>query len=224
MVGILCKLMVFNCMNVTVLPKCYILRRWARNVINRVNSDFQESGNGGGSGGHVSEMVFVNQVMRSIYDLTQLSKSHEDARKILCRLVENAKDEISELVSKLSVDDEKPCDDIRSDGVCICNPLTAKAKGVTNANITRHWDTKSKKGKGKGKGKAQISSAKETKIKRQNSHYTSTSPQFPSLFGHNHHYFQVFNQVFGGPHSSQLWGSSYQFEGPHSSQGHDHGN
>ncbi|XP_073154104.1 protein FAR1-RELATED SEQUENCE 5-like [Henckelia pumila] len=39
-VGILCKhaLMVFNCMNVTTLPKCYILKRWMKNLRNRLNS------------------------------------------------------------------------------------------------------------------------------------------------------------------------------------------
>ncbi|XP_047331589.1 protein FAR1-RELATED SEQUENCE 5-like [Impatiens glandulifera] len=138
--GILCKhaLMVFNSMDVTILPNCYILKRWTKNVRNRIISDFQESK----SGGHVSEMVFVNQVMRSIYDLTQLSKPHEDARKILCRFLDNAKDEISKLVSNLNIEDEIPCDDIQNDGIYVRNPLTAKAKGVTNANITRHWDTK----------------------------------------------------------------------------------
>ncbi|XP_073153454.1 protein FAR1-RELATED SEQUENCE 5-like [Henckelia pumila] len=85
--GILCKhaLMVLNSMNVVVLPNRYILKRWMKNVRNRVNFDFKESGSGGGGGGGggVSEMVFVNQIMRSIYDLTQLSKPHEDTRKIL---------------------------------------------------------------------------------------------------------------------------------------------
>ncbi|XP_073282365.1 protein FAR1-RELATED SEQUENCE 5-like [Primulina huaijiensis] len=136
--GILCKhaLMVFNCMDVTVIPECYILKRWMKNVRNRVTFDFDQSRRGGAS--HVSEMVFVNEIMRSTYDLTQPSKSHEEARKILYGLVDSAKDEISNLVSKLSVDDETQCDDIRSFGVCIGNPLTAKAKGVTNVNITRH--------------------------------------------------------------------------------------
>ncbi|XP_073275384.1 protein FAR1-RELATED SEQUENCE 5-like [Primulina huaijiensis] len=138
--GILCKhaLMVFNCMDVTVIPECYFLKRWMKNVRNRVTFDFDEAG-------HVSEMMFVNEIMRSTYDLTQLSKSHEEARKILYGLVDTTKDEISNLVSKLSVDDETYCDDIRSYRVCIGNPLTAKAKRVTNVNITRHWDTKSKK-------------------------------------------------------------------------------
>ncbi|XP_075497646.1 protein FAR-RED IMPAIRED RESPONSE 1-like [Primulina tabacum] len=151
--GILCKhaLMVFNCMDVTVIPECYILKRWMKNVRNRVTFDFDESGRGGAS--HVSEMVFVNEIMRSTYDLTQLSKSHEEARKILYGLVDTTKDEISNLVSKLSVDDETQCDDIRSYGVCIGNPLTAKAKGVTNVNITRQWILRAKKEKEKERRK-----------------------------------------------------------------------
>ncbi|XP_073049423.1 protein FAR1-RELATED SEQUENCE 5-like [Primulina eburnea] len=157
--GILCKhaLMMFNYMDVTVLPNSYILKRWMKNVRNSVKYDFEESCSCGGGSDHVSEMVFVNQIMRSMYDLTQMSKPHQNARKILYRLVDIAKDEISNLVQNLSVDDETTCDDITSNGymdkVCIRNPLTAKAKGVTNANITRHWDAKRNKRKEKGKTK-----------------------------------------------------------------------
>ncbi|XP_075477484.1 protein FAR1-RELATED SEQUENCE 5-like [Primulina tabacum] len=112
--GILCKhaLLVFNCMDVTVLPKCYILNRWMKNVRNRVSSDFEENG----SGGHVSEMVFVNQIMRSMYDLSQQSKPHEDARKRLYTIVDTAKEEISNLLQNLSVDDDTPCDAMTNDG------------------------------------------------------------------------------------------------------------
>ncbi|XP_073020790.1 protein FAR1-RELATED SEQUENCE 5-like [Primulina eburnea] len=147
-----CKhaLMVFNCMDVTVILECYVLKRWIKNVRNRVTSDFEESGRGGA--GHVSEVVFVNEIMRSTYYLTQLIKSHEEARKILYGLLDITKDEISNFVSNLSVNDERQCDDVRSYGVCICNTLTAKAKGVINVNITRHWDTKSKKKISKNKG------------------------------------------------------------------------
>ncbi|XP_073061318.1 uncharacterized protein [Primulina eburnea] len=183
----------------------------------RVNSSFQESDSVGG--GHASEMVFVNQSMRSMYDLTQMSKSHDDARRKLHGMVETAKDEISNLVENLSVDDETACDHIPTDGhmheVCIRNPLTGKAKGVSNANITRHWDNKSRKGKGKGKGKesAEISSSKGAKRKDQSSQnayntqemtYTPSKqdlnfqpsqnplecPQFPVVYGQNPHFFQ----------------------------------
>ncbi|XP_075494022.1 uncharacterized protein LOC142531682 isoform X4 [Primulina tabacum] len=237
--GILCKhaLMVFNCMDVTVIPECYILKRWMKNVRNRVTFDFDESGRGGAS--HVSEMVFVNEIMRSTYDLTQLSKSHEEARKILYGLVDTAKDEISNLVSKLSVDDETQCDDIRSYGVCIGNPLTAKAKGVTNVNITRQWDTKSKKRKGKRKEKTEVSSAKGAKKKGQSSQKTTntremsneissqqhsnfTISQFPSTFGHTQHFIQSPNTMEGNANiylGDQMNLFPYKFGGPHSSQG-----
>lgn len=122
----------------------------------------------------------------------------------------------------MSVDDERPCHDIQSDGdideVCIRNPLTAKAKRVINANITRHWDTKSKKGK--EKRKAEISSSKGAKkkglnsqdaantretnyIQSQHSNFTQSQypfaySQFQPSFGHNQFFFQ-----HGGHHSSQ---------------------
>ncbi|XP_073017985.1 protein FAR1-RELATED SEQUENCE 5-like [Primulina eburnea] len=248
--GILCKhaLMMFNCMDVTVLPDSYILKRWMKNVRNRIKYDFEECCSGGG-GDHVSEMVFVNQIMRSMYDLTQLSKPQEDARKILYRLVAIAKDEISNLVQNLSVDDETPCDDITSKGymakVCVRNPLTAKEKGVTNANITRHWDTK--RNKRKERGKTKISSTKGAKRKGQSSQdainiqesksipsqqhsnvslsqYPFAYPQFPSQFGHDQHFFQYSNQMkdntnFSSSGMMNLF--SYQFGSHHSSQGQD---
>ncbi|XP_073274628.1 uncharacterized protein [Primulina huaijiensis] len=189
--GILCKhaLLVFNCMDVTVLPKCYILNRWMKNVRNRVSSDFEENG----SGGHVSEMVFVNQIMKSMYDLSQQSKPHEDARKRLYTIIDTAKEKISNLLQNLSVDDDTPCDAMTNDGhideTRVRDPLTAKAKGVTNTNITRHWDTKRKKGK--GKRKTESSSTKESKLKGQSSQeqqnitpsqYPFTYPQVPMQY------------------------------------------
>lgn len=60
--------MVFNCIDV----------KWMKNIKIRVNYDFQESGS---VGGHVSEMVFINQIMRLVYDPTQLRKPYEGARK-----------------------------------------------------------------------------------------------------------------------------------------------
>ncbi|KZV43212.1 hypothetical protein F511_28113 [Dorcoceras hygrometricum] len=92
--------------------------------------------------------------MRSMYDLTQLTKPHDDARKRLYRLVDIATEEISSLVQNLKVDEETTCSSIsvgQTDEICVRNPLTGKEKGVTNTNITRHWDNKSKRGKGKGK-------------------------------------------------------------------------
>lgn len=80
------------------------MKRWTKNIRNRVVSYFEESGSGGA--GHVSEIVFVNEIMRSMFDLTELSKSHEDARKRLYRLIDTAKVEISNLILNLSVDEE----------------------------------------------------------------------------------------------------------------------
>ncbi|XP_073133314.1 protein FAR1-RELATED SEQUENCE 5-like [Henckelia pumila] len=248
--GILCKhvLMVFNSMDVTVLPNRYILKRWTKNVRNREKSVFEDSGSG--IGGHVSELVFVNQIIRSVYDLTQLSKSHDDARTILFRLVDTAKDEITDLVQTLNLDDEIPCEDIQNDGHVneepIRDPLTAKAKGVTNANITRHWEKKSKKGK--GKGKAEISCSKGSKRKGKNSQdatnteemnnissqnsnltisqYPLVSSQIQFPFGYTQHLSQ-YSHGMGNPNlypSGQMNFFPYHFGGPHSSQGNIHGN
>ncbi|XP_073062997.1 protein FAR1-RELATED SEQUENCE 5-like isoform X2 [Primulina eburnea] len=235
--GILCKhvLTVFNSFDVTVLPNCYILKRWMKNIKTIVNNDFKESG----GGGYKSEMVFVNQIMRSMYDLTQLSKSHEDARKSLYTLVDTATGEISNLLQNLSVDDETPCDDIPSDGhideVFIRNPLTAKAKGVTNANITRHWDNKSKKGKRKGKEKAEIPNAKGGKRKGQSSKDDTTAREINNIPSQQHlnltfsqnpflppqHFVQHSNQMEGNTNlytSGEMNLFPYQFQGPNSSQ------
>ncbi|XP_073024387.1 protein FAR1-RELATED SEQUENCE 5-like [Primulina eburnea] len=219
--GILCK---------------HALMRWTENARNRVTSNFDESGRDGTD--HVSEVVFVNEIMRSTYDLAQRSKTNEEARKILYGLVDTAKDEISNLVSKLSVYDKTQCDDIGSDGVCIYNPLTAKAKGVTNVNITRNWDTKTKTRKGKRKEKTEISSAKGGKNRGESSQKTTdkremsygissqhsnfTLSHFPSTFGHTQHFFQSPNQMEGNANSylgDRMNLFSYQFGGPHSSQG-----
>ncbi|XP_075495824.1 uncharacterized protein LOC142533091 isoform X2 [Primulina tabacum] len=184
-------------------------------------------------------MVFVNQIMRSMYDLTQLSKSHEDARKSLYKLVDTATCEISNLVQNLSVDDETPCDDIPSDGhideVFIRNPLTGKAKRVTNANITRHWDNKSKKGNRKGKEKAEIPSEKGGKIKGQSSQDDTTAREINNILSQQHlnltfsqnpflppqHFLQYSNQMEGNTNfytSGEMNLFPYQFQGPHSSQ------
>ncbi|XP_073053926.1 protein FAR1-RELATED SEQUENCE 5-like [Primulina eburnea] len=240
--GILCKhvLMVFNSFDVTVLPNCYILKRWMKNIKTIVNNDFKESG-GGGGGGDKSEMVFVNQIMRSMYDLTQLSKSHEDARKSLYKLVDTATGEISHLLQNLSVDEETPCDDIPSDGhideVLVRNPLTAKAKGVTNANITRHWENKSKKGNRKGKEKAEIPSGKGGKRKGQSSQDDTTAREINNIPCQQHLNLTFSQNPFLPPqhfvqHSNQLEGNTnlytsgemnlfpYQFQRPHPSQDH----
>ncbi|GFQ03926.1 protein far1-related sequence 9 [Phtheirospermum japonicum] len=154
--GILCKhiLMVFNSMDVNMLPGSYILKSWMKNSRNRVNIYFQESGCTRRIG-HMSEMVFVNQTMRSTYDLVQLSKSHSETRTMLTTMLGTTKDQIFDFVRNLNTDDATTCEDIpndeQMDGVQVRNPRTAKSRGITNACITRHWDDKSKRGKGKRK-------------------------------------------------------------------------
>ncbi|KAG8362812.1 hypothetical protein BUALT_Bualt16G0037600 [Buddleja alternifolia] len=109
--GILCKhaLKALDFMNVGFLPESYIKKRWTKNVRNRV--PYNESGENGS--GHVSEMVFVNQIMRSTYDLAM---------------------HVPNTCDDLSVDD----DNDKINEVVVRNPLSVKSRGVTNARIRGH--------------------------------------------------------------------------------------
>ncbi|XP_073057317.1 protein FAR1-RELATED SEQUENCE 5-like [Primulina eburnea] len=149
--GILCThiLMVFNFMNVNYIPTPYLKRRWMKNAKNRVVvDDFCQQKSGSGQ---ESEMVFVNQLMRSTYTLTMRCKSNGDARKKLTEIVEGAREQIDELFEKLKLDDNDILEENMVDEMVVRNPPQVKSRGITNKNIQRHWDGKSKKRKGKGK-------------------------------------------------------------------------
>ncbi|KAG8374168.1 hypothetical protein BUALT_Bualt11G0102800 [Buddleja alternifolia] len=87
--GILCRhaLIVFNCMNVHIIPKMYIKKRWTKGMRNRLSNERSacvSSGSENASGcGNESEMIFVNQKMRFIYDLIMQCKAHEETRNML---------------------------------------------------------------------------------------------------------------------------------------------
>ncbi|KAK6162455.1 hypothetical protein DH2020_002296 [Rehmannia glutinosa] len=162
--GILCKhaLKVFNYMNVSNLPNLYIKKRWMKNSRNRVFDEAIENKSGNRSS-HTSEMVFINQTMRSMYDLTMQAKSYEETRNVLVGMLNSATQQINALVENLSLDDQIGCENLNVDEgdeeeVLIRNPLYVKSRGITNARIVRHWDDKGKKGKGKRKGKSESSS------------------------------------------------------------------
>ncbi|KAI3445171.1 hypothetical protein Pfo_001836, partial [Paulownia fortunei] len=112
----------------------------------RVSDEIGESRS---ESGHVSQMVFVNQTMRSTYD--------------------SSSQQINALFEDLSLDDQNVCDDLvvdedndRINEVLIRSPRYVKLRRITNTHIVRHWDDKNKKGKekekGKGKGKVESSS------------------------------------------------------------------
>ncbi|XP_073016709.1 protein FAR1-RELATED SEQUENCE 5-like [Primulina eburnea] len=172
--GILCKhiLMVFNFMNVNYISKPYLKKRWMKNAKNRVLvDDFcqEESGSG-----HESEMVFVNQLMISTYNLTMRCKSNGDARKKLTEIVEGAREQIDEFFEKLKLDDNGIQEENMVDEMVVRNPPQVKSRGITNKNIQRHWDDKSKKRK--GKGKVDSSTFKHcSRWSRANSTWTSIS-------------------------------------------------
>ncbi|KAK6130804.1 hypothetical protein DH2020_035445 [Rehmannia glutinosa] len=130
--GILCKhvLKVFNYMNVSTLPKSYIKKRWMKNARNRVFDEAIEDKSGNGST-HTSEMVFVNQTMRSIYDLTMQAKAYEETRNVLVGIINSATQQINALVENLSLNDQNGCeksivDEEDGDKVLIRNPLYVK--------------------------------------------------------------------------------------------------
>ncbi|KAG8383568.1 hypothetical protein BUALT_Bualt04G0027100 [Buddleja alternifolia] len=146
--GILCKhaLKALDFMNVGFLPESYIKKRWTKNVRNRV--PYNESGENGS--GHVSEMVFVNQIMRSTYDLAMRCKVHEETRKMMNENLESSTRHANSLFEKLNLDVPNTCDDLSVDDdndkineVVVRNPLSVKSRGVTNARIRGHWDAKS---------------------------------------------------------------------------------
>ncbi|KAI3474577.1 hypothetical protein Pfo_029579 [Paulownia fortunei] len=176
--GILCKhaLKVFNSMNVNILPKSYLKKRWMKMVRNRVCNEIGESRS---ESGHVSQMVFINQTMRSTYDLAIRCTTHKEARNMLTEILDSASQQMNDLFEDLSLDDQNVCDDLvvdedndRIDEVLIRNPRNVKSRGITNAHIVRHWDDKNKKGKGKGKGKTESENVKGTKRKGQSSQET----------------------------------------------------
>ncbi|KAG8387802.1 hypothetical protein BUALT_Bualt02G0059000 [Buddleja alternifolia] len=119
----------------------------------RVSDESGESGNE-----HESEMVFVNQITRSAYDLSMRCKTHGETRKMLSAIMDSAIEQINGFFENLNLNDQNSSNafDIDADNaqlneILICNPPVVKSRGITNAVIQRHWDDKSKKGKGKGK-------------------------------------------------------------------------
>ncbi|KAG8379780.1 hypothetical protein BUALT_Bualt07G0125000 [Buddleja alternifolia] len=137
--GILCKhaLKALDFMNVGFLPESYIKKRWTKNVRNRV--PYNESGE---NSGHVSEMVFVNQIMRSTYDLAMRCKVHEETRKMINENLESSTRHANSLFEKLNLDVPNTCDDLSVDDdndkineVVVRNPLSVKSRGVANARI-----------------------------------------------------------------------------------------
>ncbi|KAK6115393.1 hypothetical protein DH2020_007662 [Rehmannia glutinosa] len=162
--GILCKhvLKVFNFVDLNILPKPYIKKRWMKNVRNIAFDESRENRSGSGSGS-VSQMVFVNQLMRSTYDLAMRCKAHEEARNILSGILDSASQQVNALLENLSLDDCNVFDGVivdedngKRDDLSIRNPLCAKSRGITNTQIVRYWDDKSKKRRGKDKPESSI--------------------------------------------------------------------
>ncbi|XP_073152453.1 protein FAR1-RELATED SEQUENCE 5-like [Henckelia pumila] len=155
-VGILCKhiLLIFNFMNLNFLPKPYLKERWMKKSRNRIPENFAlyESGNKSRSV-RESDIVFVNQIMRSTYALSMRCQGHEISRSKLTEILDGAREQIDDLFQNHNLEDPKVCkegvhEDINLlDDMLVRNPPQVKSKGITNKNIQRHWDDKSKKKK-----------------------------------------------------------------------------
>ncbi|KAG8367327.1 hypothetical protein BUALT_Bualt16G0060700 [Buddleja alternifolia] len=148
-IGILCKhaSKALDFMTVGFLPESYMKKRRTKNVRNRV--PYNESGENGS--GHVSKMVFVNQIMRSTHDTAMRCKVHEETRKMMNENLKSSTRHANSLFEKLNLDVPNTCDDLSIDDdndkineVVARNPLFVKSRGVTNARIRGHWDDKSK--------------------------------------------------------------------------------
>ncbi|KAG8380683.1 hypothetical protein BUALT_Bualt06G0041500 [Buddleja alternifolia] len=152
--GILCRhaLRVLNCMNVHI-PEMYIKKRWTKGMRNRLSNETSAC-----VSGNESEMVFVNQKMKFIYDLIMQCKAHEETRNMLTESFNSVAEETITWLENLSIKDPIACNDLisserndQSTEEPLRNPLSIKSRGITNPCIRRHWDEKSKKGKRKGK-------------------------------------------------------------------------
>ncbi|XP_073133242.1 protein FAR1-RELATED SEQUENCE 5-like [Henckelia pumila] len=159
-VGILCKhiLMIFSFLNLNYLPKPYLKECWMKKCRNRIHQNFVLDGSGVRIGSVCeSEMVFVNHIMISTHALSMRCKVHDIARNKLTEILNDAREQIDDLFEKLKLEDPKICDNwVHEDNnllddMLVCNPPQVKSREITNKNIQRHWDDKSKKKKGKGK-------------------------------------------------------------------------
>ncbi|KAG8384047.1 hypothetical protein BUALT_Bualt04G0077400 [Buddleja alternifolia] len=119
----------------------------------RVSDESGESGNG-----HESKMVFINEIMRSTYDLSMRCKTHGETRKMLFAIMDSAIEQTNGFFENLNLNDQNPsnafyidADNAQLNEVLIRNPTVVKSRGITNVVIQHHWDYKSKKGKAKGK-------------------------------------------------------------------------
>ncbi|KAK6129284.1 hypothetical protein DH2020_036993 [Rehmannia glutinosa] len=134
------------------------------------NKTFDEGKVSQTESGYVPEMVFVNQIMRSVYNLTIRCKAYDQARSMLTGILDSANQEVNALLDTLNLDEQIADkevvdeDNVQIDEVSIRNPLHVKSRGITNAHIVRHWDAKSKKGKRKEKVDSSRTSWKQLKF------------------------------------------------------------
>lgn len=164
--GILCKhaLKVMNLLNVNVIPEAYIKRRWMKNAKNRALDEeayikkrwLKHAKNRapdlGGACSDKSDMVFVNETMRSTYDLSMRCKGSNDARYILSRNLEAARHQLDALFEKLDSDDQCSAPNaldslVVEDDALVCR-LEQSKRGKGEVHCSNAEATKRKKGKG----------------------------------------------------------------------------
>lgn len=152
-VGILCRhaLLVLKHMNIHEIPSQYIKKRWTKTISDRVHCD---EGNALLCDSE-SETLYVHYIMRCCQTLSMRSKSHHDARALVKNGLENLTLDLNKLLENLSVDANPTelgsSNIVNSNDVDgreqVRNPLYVKSRGITNARLANHWDSKSKKKK-----------------------------------------------------------------------------
>ncbi|KAL3844867.1 hypothetical protein ACJIZ3_002270 [Penstemon smallii] len=113
-IGILCShvLRVFDRVNVDCIPDRYIKKRWTKNMKNRIpdGSNVSRSESDG-----ASQVVYVHEMMKGIYDLACRAQSHKETAHILTESLELAKSKLDAWFEKFSLDNWTAADDLGAD-------------------------------------------------------------------------------------------------------------
>ncbi|KAL3846158.1 hypothetical protein ACJIZ3_003561 [Penstemon smallii] len=150
--GILCShaLRILDRGNVDYIPERYIIKRWTRNVANRV------CGGLSGRSSNASDMAFVHEIMRRTYDLASRAQSYKETKCIIREFFESAESKVNDWFEHHNMNDLGTTNDLganednpQTGEILLRNPLLAKSRGITDVRA-RFWDVKGKKTRGRG--------------------------------------------------------------------------
>ncbi|KAH6821527.1 hypothetical protein C2S53_020656 [Perilla frutescens var. hirtella] len=144
--GIFCRhiLNIYFLMNVKSLPEQYMLRRWSKNAKTRILENLSSQSRSHGKH-FVTDMVYVNQVMRMTYNRAQESKNHAECRSLI---IQRLGDLINELSAK-----KRDVPVAAPDCGCFRTMLLDKPRGYPNNRLRRLYrDVCQNRGKKKARG------------------------------------------------------------------------